>query len=119
MGWIGYAATKFNDDGKVDPVKEISSYLKEYNENVLAIKCVNNVVYTAIASQDHSAKTITRGIVFVTHVEDGIFYFNEICEEMGPFASECPNEILDILSPTNEESAIKWRRRCREFNSKC
>ena len=35
-------------------------------------------------------------------------------EEDGPFKCECPKSVLDALSPTDNESAIEWRRACRE-----
>jgi hypothetical protein len=34
-------------------------------------------------------------------------------ERMGPFESECPAHILDLLSPTEDEHALRWRARCR------
>lgn len=34
-------------------------------------------------------------------------------ESMGPYANDCPVEILDLLTPTKSEYANKWRARCR------
>lgn len=34
-------------------------------------------------------------------------------EEDGPFKCECPKSVLDALSPTDNESAIEWREKCR------
>jgi hypothetical protein len=33
-------------------------------------------------------------------------------ESMGPCEDGCPERILRLLSPTDKESAIDWRRRC-------
>ena len=33
---------------------------------------------------------------------------------MGPYESNCPKSILDLLSPTDNECANAWRQRCRE-----
>ena len=36
-------------------------------------------------------------------------------EDMGPCESECPLAILDLLTPTTDEYALDWRKRCRAF----
>jgi len=38
-------------------------------------------------------------------------------ETMGPREAECPAAILDLLTPTQSEYALDWRRRCREFTA--
>ncbi len=40
--------------------------------------------------------------------------YKDMDESMGPFESECPERILNLLTPTEHEYALKWRRRCRE-----
>jgi hypothetical protein len=32
---------------------------------------------------------------------------------MGPCESDCPEDILDLLTPTDRPYAIAWRARCR------
>ncbi len=32
---------------------------------------------------------------------------------MGPCEAECPARILDLLTPTDKEYALDWRKRCR------
>lgn len=44
------------------------------------------------------------------------FGFKAIYEECGPTYYECPNHILDLLSETDNETANKWRERCRSNN---
>lgn len=34
-------------------------------------------------------------------------------ENMGPYYYGCPASILDLLSPTANENALKWRAECR------
>jgi hypothetical protein len=46
-----------------------------------------------------------------------IFGYKDQDETMGPCETECPAEILDLLTPTESEWANEWRGRCREFNS--
>ncbi len=33
---------------------------------------------------------------------------------MGPCEADCPQSILDLLTPTDRPYAVKWRARCRE-----
>lgn len=35
-------------------------------------------------------------------------------EGMGPCEADCPEAILDLLTPTDRPYAVKWRARCRE-----
>ena len=35
-------------------------------------------------------------------------------EHMGPNEAECPAAILDLLTSTDAEFAVAWRRRCRD-----
>lgn len=37
---------------------------------------------------------------------------------MGPCESECPESILDLLTPTDNQYAIEWRGSCREYAAK-
>ena len=40
--------------------------------------------------------------------------YKDMDESMGPYESECPERILNLLTPTEHENALEWRRRCRE-----
>lgn len=51
--------------------------------------------------------------VFLTRSEGGAWGFKDMDECMGPGMSEAPLAILDLLSPTSSEYALKWRERCR------
>jgi len=42
------------------------------------------------------------------------FGYKEMEESMGPYYYNCPERILKLLTPTNNEYALKWRRRCGE-----
>ena len=37
---------------------------------------------------------------------------------MGPYYYDCPKGILDLLTPTDNECANDWRRKCREKKEK-
>jgi hypothetical protein len=38
-------------------------------------------------------------------------------EDMGPCEAECPQQIIDLLKPTDSSIANEWRERCRKFLS--
>ena len=40
--------------------------------------------------------------------------YKDMDESMGPYESECPERILQLLSPTDHEYALAWRQRCRD-----
>jgi len=40
--------------------------------------------------------------------------YKDMDESMGPCESECPERILNLLTPTDHEYALTWRQRCRD-----
>lgn len=45
--------------------------------------------------------------------EGYIFGYKDMSESMGPCERDCPEAILDLLTPTNREHAQRWRDDCR------
>ena len=43
-----------------------------------------------------------------------VFGYKDMAEGMGPCEAECPEQILDLLTPTDRPHALAWRARCRE-----
>lgn len=41
------------------------------------------------------------------------FGYKDMDESMGPYQSDCPERILDLLTETDSEYANEWRARCR------
>ncbi len=46
--------------------------------------------------------------------EGYIFGYKDMEESMGPCECECPEAILDLLTPTDRGYALQWRARCIE-----
>lgn len=44
---------------------------------------------------------------------DVSFGYKDMDETMGPVIANCPERILDLLTPTTSENANEWRQRCR------
>jgi len=45
--------------------------------------------------------------------EGYIFGYKDMDESVGPCESDCPQAILDLLTPTDSAFALEWRARCR------
>ena len=85
---------------------------------VLASSCPQNRVYYA------AAQVITNGVageVFAivclvrwnpNDKEGMIFGYKDMEESMGPCEDGCPETILNLLTSTDNENALDWRRRC-------
>jgi hypothetical protein len=85
---------------------------------VLASACPQNRVYYA------AAQVITDGVageVFAivclvrwnpNDKEGMIFGYKDMEESMGPCEDGCPESILNLLTSTDNENALDWRRRC-------
>jgi hypothetical protein len=42
-----------------------------------------------------------------------IFGYKDMDETMGPCEAQCPQAILELLTPTESEYAVQWRERCK------
>lgn len=127
MGWTSYHATHYKK-GKIDRKAECDAYFLEGlnagHFEVLKSAMVGSVYYAAVRGlkqcEDNGniyAETPVFAVVFLTST-DSKDYFNfsykDMSETMGPYQSDCPKSILDLLSPTDNEFANAWRQRCRD-----
>jgi hypothetical protein len=77
-------------------------------------------VYVAHALLDEETGDIREvgAVVVLTHwrSRDPVWTFSwkAIGESSGPCRHRCPQRILEQLTPTDNEEALKWRRRCWE-----
>lgn len=145
MGWTGYQANYKYDNGQINRKKECDSYFLEgLNRGYYRIeKSVmhGSTYYAAItplrrAMKDENGDVFkdelnrivseeipknerkTFAVVIRTSVQGGTFFYKPITEDMGPCYYDCPNTILDLLSPVDSEYANEWRMRCRNLNAK-
>ena len=44
------------------------------------------------------------------------FGYKSMDETYGPYQHKCPLAILNLLTPTDNEFANEWRKRCREYH---
>jgi len=98
-------------------VDQINGTGTKYEHKVLDI-CVRpfSAAYAAV-ERTHlmtGAKEVYGLVVAIRHSKDGYVWTKMMDEDMGPYYTECPARILDLLSPTTDESALKWRGWCRD-----
>ena len=72
---------------------------------------IDGVYYAAMKSTKTGA---IWGLVVLTDISNGEFGYKDMDETMMPYYFDCPKAIIDLLSPTTNELAIKWRQRCLE-----
>ena len=131
MGWTSYRATHYKK-GKIDRKAECDAYFLEglnrghyevvksamvgsvYYAAVKPLKkCIANDVYVELPKEEQ----FVFAVVFLTST-DAKEYFNfsykDMDESVGPNRCDCPKSILDVLTPTDNEYANAWRKKCRE-----
>lgn len=141
MGWIGYKPTYYYRNGQVNRKGELDSNYEESGFKVLKSTMDGTTYYAALQNTQRRVKNedgtykkyadgryvrenvpenerTTFGVVVLTSVSDGMFYYKDIDEWMGPYHYDCPMSILKLLSPTENENANKWRTACYEKHEK-
>ena len=137
MGWTSYhveptynpKAKKYTVDRKVECDRLFNQDMVTYNDNTIIGKfevlkscMVGSTYYAAVkrtkfATETNPAESYVFAAIVLTSV-DSKDYFNfsykDMDETVGPYQYGCPKSILDLLSPTDNEYAKKWRERCYE-----
>lgn len=134
MGWTSYEATYFKKNGDIDRKAECDAYFMRDNAGhykVLKSSMKGTVYYAAVTTltkyigKDENGKSMYESIpedkqevwaaVFLTRTEEGrYFHYKDQDETAGPCEDHCPKCILDLLSDTDHELALDWRKRCRK-----
>lgn len=140
MGWTSYHAKYYKSNGEIDRKAECDAYfLESLNSGyykVLKSAVVGSVYYAAVqslkrysdkrdADGNRTEEDIPEGerktwaAVILTRL-DSRDYFNftykEMSEDCGPCENKCPVSILKLLSETDDEFALEWRKRCWKYH---
>lgn len=43
--------------------------------------------------------------------------YKDMSEDMGPYIYDCPEKLLDLLTPTDNKNAIEWRAAVRKYHA--
>lgn len=114
MGWIFYNIER-DAQGRV-PVKQECDRIinSEQSYCVLASSMYGSTYYAAVKDYDTDS---VFGMVILTHKGDdlhGNFGFKAMDETFGPYYYDCSQKVLDLLTPTHDGWANRWREGCRE-----
>lgn len=130
MGWTSYHANYYYANGTVNRKAECDAYFCEginsgYYE-VIKSQMVGSTYYAAVRQtgkrdlkDSFANEHPIFAVVFLTSVNTSDYYnfsYKSMTEDEGPGQDECPDSILDILSPAENEYATAWRNRCRITN---
>ena len=113
MGWIS-----LHYDGPLNTAAQKKAAMhEEFGNNpewgtILKDSFVGGTYYAAVKST--STGKVFGWIVRVEVDEDEYdnLSYNDMYETCGPLYADCPVGIIKLLSPTEDENALKWREQC-------
>lgn len=131
MGWTSYHAKYYTKNGRVDRKKECDAYFTEgLNRGFYRLEksaLVGSVYYAAVTPLMQyaegnqipvpSEEQKTWCAVFLTATDSKSYYnfsYKDMDETMEPYGYDCPKSVLDCLTPTENETANRWRTECRK-----
>ena len=118
MGWT------FTNKPKGESVKEFFS--KEFNyENETSVGRVIDcsaslreayLAYEIEKKNNGGQKEVVAIVCLIQYTKDPYYNFGykDMDETMWPYYYNCPERILKLLTPTTNENALEWRKRCWE-----
>ena len=121
MGWLYMQSLKGYSGPRQYLDAQFTFTRPELNSKVLRSAFVGmRVYYAAIEHTRHeNNERFVFAAVCLVHYntrdrEGYIFGYKDMDETVGPNESNCPEAILDLLTPTDYPYAQAWRTRCRE-----
>ena len=123
MGWTGMYLQCIGNSPNAKERKEELDRLVEIGNKQKVVKSamVGTTYYAAIEVLENNR---IYAMVALTHGQNKgdtygcNFYYKDMCESMIPYAYDCPKGILDLLTPTDDEDALEWRKLCKEEREK-
>ena len=140
MGWTWHRASHYYPNGNIDRKAECDAYftegLNEGQYEILKSTMVGGVYYAAVRKLKQYCgenadgknqfadlppdKQKVFGAIFATATfkRDYLnFGYKDMDETMVPGECDCPKSISALLTPTDNEYALLWRRRCLDTHS--
>lgn len=73
-----------------------------------------SVEYTYTDGRQREVVGVVCRIQYCPKAHHDNFAYKDMDETMEPFYYDCPKVILEDLTPTTNEYALRWRKKCRE-----
>lgn len=104
MGWLVY-----------DKPLHVKQHLDEgFGSDYTVVKsALKGFTYYAAVRDDRTG-VVVAAVTLVRYYRDGTIGVKDMDESMGPCERECPQNILDLLTPTDHQWAQEWRIDCLE-----
>ena len=125
MGWTEtYYQFKLSHKQRREEMDKLFTWESaDYSHCVLRSSITNNVYYAAVEDTEKSTgkKDVWAAVCLISERKDGYGYwygYKDMDETCGPYSYDCPLAILKLLSPTENEYANEWRRKCYEKHKK-
>ncbi len=119
MGWL-YMQSVGDHAGPRDYLDAQFTFENaEGRSKVLCSTLLGDTYYAAVEQQrsDGGESAVFALVCLIDYnprdAEGFVFGYKDMTEHMGPCESDCPEDILDLLTPTDRPYAIAWRARCR------
>ena len=119
MGWTNYHA-EYYKKGKVDVKKELDEMWRTHATNdqkLLKSVLRGSVWYAALEYVADNGETKIGALIYRTSTNLRDYYnfsYKAMDETMGPGYYDYPVTMLKALTPTENEYANEWRRKCYE-----
>ena len=117
MEWMSYHAKNYDSNGRVNRNKECKKIISEAipSESIVKFQMAGSVGYAVLKNYQGR-----RGAVIVptsiNRSDWNNFKFRIFSENDNPEKAQCPDELLNCLTETEDFCAIEWRKRCRSWN---
>lgn len=121
MGWLYMTSLKGHSGPRQYLDAQFTQRGSDATSSVLRSALVGMRVYYAAVERVRFAsneREVWAAVCLVRYNprdrEGYVFGYKDMDESMGPYECDCPEPILDLLTPTDLEYALQWRARCRE-----
>lgn len=116
MGWL-YTNKPKGESVKDFFSKQFTFETDRYSSKLLECAVVKmRTAYMAIEQvlKVDGARTVFAVVCFLHYAPKDYnnFGYKDMDETMGPYAYDCPEKILKLLTPTDNEYARNWREKC-------
>ncbi len=111
MGWTGMHRPKGIKD-----IDWLRGEMTDGRYEVLDTARVGFTIYAAVRNTE--TDEVNALVILVRHDRDPYynFYYKDMDETMGPYEHKAPERILDLLTPTTNETALEWRAKARAYH---
>jgi hypothetical protein len=115
MGWT--FSTYFDSNRRAVLDQEFQYETPTASTRVIKSAMVGSTYYAAVENMNKQTgeRKVFALIALTRAGRDGGWGYKDMDETMGPYETRCPASILDLLSPTDNQYALEWRQRCRDY----